>query len=305
MSKKRRLGKGLSALIGEEDPGNEVFSIGRGASSGERTGNSVAIADIVPNRHQPRRNFDRDAIRQLADSIKSQGLIQPLVLNDSGDGGYELISGERRLRAVRTLGWKTVPAVIKKVDESALLEMSLVENLQREDLDPIEEAEGYQRLADSFGLKQAQIAQRVGKDRSTVANSIRLLRLPEVVRRQISAGKLSAGHARQLLALDEAGAQIELARRVIDRDISVRKLERLVREWKLGRAVGKPGAGNGGRSEAEQAAIRELEDRLRRAFGTKVRISSRAEGKGKIEIEYYSYEEFERLLELFDVQPLG
>lgn len=302
MSKKRRLGKGLSALIGDVETEGVAFSMEAAQQPDDSSRTSVAVADIIPNRYQPRRRFDPDSIRQLADSIKSQGLIQPVVLNDRGDGTYELISGERRLRAVRSLDWKTVPAVVKQVDESALLEMTLVENLQREDLDPIEEAEGYKQLIDTFGLTQAKIAERVGRDRSTVANSLRLLRLPEAVRREISAGILSAGHARQLLVLDNESEQIELARRVIEKDLSVRRLEQLVRQWKE-----KPADSDRGKrkSEREDDTVRELEDRFRRALGTKVKIRNSGDGRGRIEIEYYSYEEFERLLELLDVPPLG
>ncbi len=303
MSRKRRLGKGLSALIGDSEAEGVPFAIegGQSAASATSAPATVAVADIVPNRHQPRRTFDPAAIRQLAESIESQGLIQPVVLNERGDGGYELISGERRLRAVKSLGWHTVPAVVRNVDEAALLEMTLVENLQREDLDPIEEAEGYQQLAGLFDMTQARIAKRVGKDRSTVTNALRLLKLPEIIRRDISAGLLSAGHARQLLSLDNEGEQIELARRVIKEEMPVRKLEKLVRDWK------KLSGGDRRQrlNEEELTAIRDLEDRLRRALSTKVRINSRGDGKGRIEIEYYSFDEFERLLELFDVPPLG
>jgi ParB family transcriptional regulator, chromosome partitioning protein len=305
MSRKRRLGKGLSALIGDSEAEGVAFSIESGPSAAavESRQNTVAISDIVPNRHQPRRTFDPAAIRHLAESIESQGLIQPVVLNDRGDGSYELISGERRLRAVRSLGWSTVPAVLKNVDEVALLEMTLVENLQREDLDPIEEAEGYQQLAGHFDMTQIQIAKRVGKERSTVTNALRLLKLPEIIRRDISAGLLSAGHARQLLVLDNEREQIELARLVIKEEMPVRKLEKMVRDWK-DRAAGMK-QNQRKLNEEELTAIRDLEDRLRRALSTKVRINSRGEGKGRIEIEYYSFDEFERLLELFDVPPLG
>ena len=306
MSRKRRLGKGLSALIGDSQSESVAFSIESGptAAAVESGQNTVAITNIVPNRHQPRRTFDPAAIRHLAESIESQGLIQPIVLNDRGDGSYELISGERRLRAVRSLGWNAVPAVVKNVGESALLEMTLVENLQREDLDPIEEAEGYQQLAGLFDMTQAQIAKRVGKDRTTVTNALRLLKLPEIIRRDISAGLLSAGHGRQLLALDNESEQIELARLVIKEEMPVRRLEKLVRDWKS-RSGGAKTGGQRKLNDEELTAIRDLEDRLRRALSTKVRINSKGEGKGRIEIEYYSFEEFERLLELFDVPPLG
>ena len=230
-------------------------------------------------------------------------MIQPIVLNDREDGSYELISGERRLRAIRTLEWNTVPAVVRKVDDAGLLEMTLVENLQREDLDPIEEAEAYSKLGETFGLTQVQIATRVGRERSTVANSLRLLKLPEPIRREIASGMLTAGHARQLLALDSEGEQLEMARKVIAGDISVRRLEKMIRDLKD--KAGKGESEDSGPSDAELISIRELEDKLRQALSTKVKISNRGDGKGRIEIEYYSYEEFERLLELLDVPPLG
>ena len=261
----------------------------------------VPVDKIRSNRFQPRRKMDPESISELASSITAQGLIQPLVVNDSGEGNFELISGERRLRAVKKLGWDRVPAIVRQVGESELLEITLVENLQREDLNSIEEAMGYKRLSEEFHLTQARIAERIGKDRATIANTMRLLRLPEVIQQEVASGALSAGHARQLLALDDETEQMELARRVIDREISVRRLEEIIRERKRSAEVRQvPGSGEREKDEPS-AQILALEDRLSRHLGTQVRIRNGHKGKGKIEVNFYSFEEFERLMELLGV----
>ncbi|MFH1069924.1 MAG: ParB/RepB/Spo0J family partition protein [Candidatus Glassbacteria bacterium] len=305
MSKKRRLGRGLGALIDEAEAEGVTFSLEKAGAGPESAELNVALADIVPNRYQPRRKFEPEDTEELAASIRAQGLIQPIVVNDRGDGTYELISGERRLRAVESLGWKSVPALIRQVADSKLLEMALVENLQREDLNPIEEARGYQSLADKFSLTQARIAEQVGKDRATVANTMRLLRLPEVIQQAVASGAISAGHARQLLAVESEAEQIELARKVIDDDLSVRRLEKIVRDRKLAAVESKPKTRDGDGKDGPAVYIAELERRFREALSTKVRIRQARDGKGRIEIEYYSLEEFERLMELLKVPPLG
>ncbi|MCE5273370.1 ParB/RepB/Spo0J family partition protein [bacterium] len=302
-SKKRRLGRGLGALIDEADSSPSV-PVGEEAVAAEAGGHALEtalpVASIKPNRYQPRHTFRPEAISELAASILAQGLIQPIVVNRNPDGSYELISGERRLRAVRQLGWTEVPALIRSVSPAELLEMTLVENLQREDLDPIEEAQGYRCLIEDFGQTQAQVAEKVGKDRVTVANALRLLKLPEALRKSVSEGELSAGHARALLALDDPALQLELARRVVVQELSVRKLEALVRELVSG--VGKPaGAKPAEQPSGHAAQVQDLESRLRSRLGTRVHIRDGRDGKGRIEIEFFSYEEFERLLELLDV----
>jgi len=304
MSKKRRLGRGLGALIDEADAEHIAVSVGKTVDSAESGSRNLPVDKIVPNRFQPRNSFDPEAIAEMAASIEAQGLIQPVVVNDRGDGKYEMISGERRLRAVKKLGWKEIPVIIHQVDRSRLLEMTLVENLQREDLNPIEEARGYKKLSHEFSLTQAQIAERVGRDRATVANSMRLLRLPVVIQQAVSSGALTAGHARQLLAVESEAEQIELARKVIEGDISVRKLEIIVRERNLSSQKRVKDKAKGEVKSSQDAYVADLETKLRRAFNTQVRIRQRGDGKGKIEIEFYSYEEFERLMELFKV-PLG
>lgn len=304
MSKKRRLGKGLGALINEADTEHIAFSVEKTLGSAEGGTRRLPVDKIVPNRFQPRKSFDPETIAEMAASVEAQGLIQPVVVNDRGDGKYEMISGERRLRAVKKLGWKEIPAIIHQVEESRILEMTLVENLQREDLNSIEQARGYQKLADEFSLTQAQIADRVGKDRATVANTVRLLRLPVVIQQAVSSGVLTAGHARQLLAVDDEAEQIELARKVIQGDISVRKLEIIVRERNLPSRKGGKDKGQREEKSGRDAYIADLEAKFRRVFNTQVRIKHLRNGKGKIEIEFYSFEEFERLMELFKV-PLG
>jgi len=303
MSRKRRLGKGLGALINEA--GTEPLALSTEKIGGLKEAQlRLPVEKIVHNRFQPRRSFNPETIAEMAASIEKQGLIQPVVVNDRGDGTYELISGERRLRAVKQLGWKDIPAIIKKVDQEQILEMTLVENLQREDLNPIEEATGYKRLMDEFAFTQARIAERVGKDRATVANTLRLLRLPQVIQQAVASGSLSAGHARQLLAIGDEAEQIELARKVIEQDISVRKLEILVRERNLSSHKVPPAKEEKGGKDEDQTYIADLEQKLRRRFGTQVRIKNGRKGRGRIEIEFYSFEEFERLMELLEV-PLA
>ncbi|OGG02693.1 MAG: hypothetical protein A3F83_14930 [Candidatus Glassbacteria bacterium RIFCSPLOWO2_12_FULL_58_11] len=301
MSKKRRLGRGLGALIDEADAESSAFPIEKSLAPAPGGENSLPVEKIGRNPFQPRRAFDPEAIAEMAASIQTQGLIQPVVVNDRGDGTYELISGERRLRAVKKLGWAKIPALIRKVSHSRLLEMTLVENLQREDLNPIEEATGYQVLAEKFSLTQAQIADRVGKDRATVANTLRLLRLPRVIQQSVAEGALSAGHARQLLMIEDEAEQIELARKIIEGDISVRKLEIMIRERNLTSSGSKAGSSAKSAEAGRKAFIDDLENRLRQTLSTQVRIREAGNGRGKIEIEFYSFEEFERLMELLQV----
>lgn len=306
MSKTRRLGRGLGALIQAADT-TEVHK--REDNKHEETAAGrfeIEISKIVENRYQPRVVFEETAITELAASIKAQGLLQPLVVNDREDGSYELISGERRLRAIRSLGWKAAPVMVMKVDEVALLEMTLVENLQRENLNPVEEAAGYSQLIEKFGLTQEQVASRVGKDRATVANAVRLLKLPGAILDEISRGALSAGHARQLLAVDDKKYQLKLMRSIIEQQLSVRQVEQLVREYKNGGKSGSEAKREAAATPEKSAVVLDLEDKCRKYLGTKVSIRELKgeKGKGKIEIEYYSYEDFERLMELLNI-PLA
>src|SRR5262245_38056921 len=232
--KRKALGRGLAALIpGAPSPVSTAVGPalarardGAGAGDGTRT---VAIEDVHPSSAQPRKNFDGERLEELAASIRTQGIIQPLIVRTRPAGGYELIAGERRWRAAQRAGLHEVPAVIRDVAPAQAFEMALVENLQREDLNPIEEANGYQRLVDEFGYTQEALASRVGKDRSTVANALRLLRLPDGVRALVTEGRLSMGHARALLGLESDEAMERLARRTVARELSVRQVEALVR----------------------------------------------------------------------------
>lgn len=282
----KRLGKGLGALLGES-----AVDAAR-SERGEEGVRHVAVTRIRPNRHQPRRTFRDEAIADLAASVAQKGILQPILVTPHEEGGWELVSGERRWRAARKVGLTSVPVVVRDVDDRELLEIALIENLQREDLDPIEEAAGYRRLLDEFGATQAELAERIGKSRPAVANALRLLELPEEVLDQIREGSLTAGHGRALLGLDDRSAIPALARRVGEKGWTVRRVERHVR--KLNREVGRDEGADEGDDVEELERIR-LEEDLQRELGTKVRIHDRS-GKGRIEIAFYSHEDLERLV---------
>jgi ParB family chromosome partitioning protein len=279
MKMRKALGRGIEALF----PGTGPQPVSPGA--GERW---IAVGEIRPNRYQPRRRFDDATIGELADSIRQKGVVQPLLVRQS-DGGYELIAGERRLRAAQLAGLERVPVIVREATAAESFELALVENIQREDLSPLEEAEAYRRLLDEFELTQEMVAERVGKSRSAVANLLRLLTLPESVKEQIAAGVLSAGHARALLALPSAAQRLALAREIVSAGLSVRDAE--------GRVAARTPTSKG-RSKASAPVnlhLRAVQDDLCRTLGTRVRIVPRGRG-GSIEIEYYSAEELERLL---------
>lgn len=272
----QRLGKGLRALI----PQAEEL-----AARGEVQHISVDLVD--PNPFQPRRHFDEEKLEQLADSIKEYGLLEPVIMRSKGER-YELVVGERRWRACQLAGLTHIAAFIRSFDDQEMMQVALIENLQRENLNPIEEAEGYKRLIDEFGLTQAEVAESVGKKRSSVANSLRLLNLDNQVRQMVEDGSLSMGHAKVLLGVENTPLRQRLAARVVREDLSVRQLEQLVRApSRVPRRIPK-------RQNPELIA---LQEELQRVLGTKVTIGYK-KGKGKIEIEYYSDEEFERILDL-------
>jgi ParB family chromosome partitioning protein len=277
MSDKRpALGRGLSALIPDSPP----------AAAGERT-LEVDTDRLRPNRYQPRGRMDDGKIADLARSIRANGIIQPIVVRKV-DGAYEIIAGERRWRAAQHAGLLKVPVVVREIPDERLLAAALIENVQREDLNPIEEAHAYRRLAEEFGLTQEQIADAVGKDRSSVANHVRLLKLPEEIREHVAAERLSMGHARAILGLPGEEEQLRVARDVVSRNLSVRETEALVK-----RATS-PGAP---RAKVENDVhTRAAEERLRFALGTRVRIVRRRRG-GRIEVEFGSEEELQRLFE--------
>ena len=290
--KRKALGRGLAALIpGAVAP--PAPSVARSASAGD--GARISIEDVHPSPQQPRTVFDDARLDELAESIKTPGIIQPLIVRVRVGGGYELIAGERRWRAAQRAGLHEVPAVIRDVAPTQAFEMALVENLQREDLNPLEEAAGYERLVAEFGYTQETLAERVGKDRSTVANALRLLRLPESVRHLVAEGRLSMGHARALLGLDSAGSMERLARRTVAQDLSVRKVEELVRRERDGvRTVGRVSSAA---RAAKSTSARDLGLRLSRALATRVEVVEGGPGRGHIAVHYHSLDQLDALLE--------
>jgi ParB family chromosome partitioning protein len=272
--RKRGLGRGLGALI------PSASALAERAAPADHDG-SAPIAAIAPNPYQPRQVFDDAAIEELAASIREKGLLQPLLVRRAGDG-YQLIAGERRFRAAQRAGLTQVPVVVRDVDDREALELALIENLQRENLNPVEEARAYRRLADEFRLGQEEIAQRVSKSRSAVTNSLRLLGLPAEILAQLESGALTAGHARSLLGLDGAAAQTAMAREVAAKRLSVRETEERVRAHAA--------------APADDLERRAVEDRLARALGTRVQLKHRADHSGRIVIEYFSLDELDGLL---------
>jgi ParB family chromosome partitioning protein len=287
---RRRLGRGLEALLGST------------REEAEREGSLVElpIQDIKPNPFQPRKTVDPAALDELVSSIKQAGLLQPVVVRRAngaggagGGGGYELIAGERRLRACQQLGWERIPAVQRDADDRTLLTLALIENLQRDDLSPVDEARGYERLIAEFHLAQQDVADAVGRDRSTVANALRLLKLPEAVLQMLHEGHLSVGHGRALLALEDLRIVTNLAREAVAQGLSVREIEDRVRG---GRAPERRPRMKRGLGVAPE--VRRVEDALRRRLGTDVRVTLRAKGKGQIHVSFYSNDDLARLLEL-------
>ncbi|MEK6718994.1 MAG: ParB/RepB/Spo0J family partition protein [candidate division NC10 bacterium] len=277
MVQKRGLGRGLSALI----PGAE----GSGATSLE-----IPLAELESNPLQPRRHFEQAALEELAATIRAHGVLTPVVVRRAPHG-YQVVAGERRVRAARLAGLTRIPAVIKEASNAQALEMALVENLQREDLNPVEAAEAYRRLTEEFGLTQEEVAERVGRDRSSVANALRLLRLPRRLREDLAAGVLSEGHARALLGLEKVADQLKARDLILKRGLTVRATEALVRRLRRGTR------GPGGRPQTGDPNLRALEDQLRVALGTKVRIVRNGKA-GSLEISFFSDEDLTRLVEL-------
>jgi ParB family chromosome partitioning protein len=292
MTETKRLGRGLEALLGP------ISRDEAAASGGLR---ELSVSAIGPNPYQPRREFDESQLKELADSIEASGLLQPVVVRARPNGRYELIAGERRWRAVQRLGWARVPAVVKDVDDKALLTLALIENLQRDDLSPLDAALGYQRLMQEFSIPQQEVARLVGKDRSTVSNTLRLLRLPAEVQGLLQRRKLSEGHARALLALNDPKDIGKLARECVASDWSVRDLEARVRGETPPAAQAltrktlrrqKPDIRD------PRAEVRLVEDALRKRLQTDVRVTARRRGRGAVTIHYYSNDDLARLLEL-------
>lgn len=293
--KKPRLGKGLSALLGEySQPQGETPP-----ADGLRT---VPVSHIAPNPFQPRREFVEEQLAELEASIRQNGLLQPLVVRPASASApagaeWELVAGERRWRAVRRLGWAEVPVIVKEPDDRAMLVLAIVENVQRAELSPLEEAAGYQQLIDEFGFTQAEVAESVGRERSTVANLLRLLQLPASVQRMVNEGALSMGHARAILGLEDERAMAEMAREAADGALTVRAVEERVRQRRDGgeRPAGSPAPP----STSDDPHVRHLESELQRTLGTAVRIRVQGSSKsGRIEIPFYNADDFDRVLEM-------
>lgn len=283
------LGRGLEALISTSTAATATTGITETASGGSR---SIPIADIEPNPFQPRTRFDDDAIRELSASIKATGVLQPILVRRKGDGTYQLVAGERRLRAAAHAGLVDIPAVVRDVDDRQMMELALIENVQRENLNPIDEAHAYQALAEKIGLTHDQISERVGKQRTTVTNSLRLLALPPEVREMVARETITAGHARAILSLENPGEMLSAARYVHAKGFSVRRTEAFVRR-KLRRLHSRP-------KSAKLEGLGEWETKLEQKFSTHVSILPGKKG-GKVEFEFYSQEDLERLLEAWDV----
>ncbi|HYO59330.1 ParB/RepB/Spo0J family partition protein [Archangium sp.] len=293
---KRALGRGLSALIPQAAPPPSAAAaavVAPEPAAPPRNGVlKLPIEAIKRDTLQPRRHFDEEKLRELTESIKAQGLLQPVLVRKDGDG-YKLIAGERRWRAAQAAGLHEIPSIVRDVTEVEAFELALVENLQRADLNPMEEADGYHRLVEEFGLTQEQVAQRVGKERSTVANALRLLGLPEEVKRMVAEGNLSAGHARALLGVPRIPEMTELAQQVAARKLSVRDTEKLVQQ-----AKGTKGNKDSGKPQKQSPQVKALTEELQRILGTKVRLVEKGSGKGTIEVDYFSYDDLDRILKV-------
>ena len=288
----RGLGKVLDSLIpdavGEANAKKEVKE-----TTGKKDGGVVLvkITSVEPNRKQPRKNFDEDKLQELADSIKQVGMLEPPLVQDRKDH-YEIIAGERRWRAAKLAGLKEIPVIIRDYSEQEIMEISLIENIQREDLNPIEEAQAFKRLLTEFNLKQDEVAERVSKSRAAVTNSIRLLKLSEDVQQMVIDDMISTGHARALLAIEDHEEQYALAQKIFDEKLSVRDVEKLVKN------LHKPAKPKKLDDKTMQAIYLDIEEKLKQRLSTKVTVTSKGEGIGKIEIEFYSHDDLDRLLDM-------
>jgi ParB family transcriptional regulator, chromosome partitioning protein len=280
MAQRKALGRGLNALLGTSDLDSDADQF-----------REIDIDRILPNSHQPRKNFDEGSLNELADSIREHGVVQPVVVRVLEDGFFQLVAGERRWRAAQRAGLLRIPAVIRETSEHATLEIALIENLQREDLNPIEEAQAYDRLIAEFGMTQEEVARRVGKNRTTVSNMLRLLRLPPEVQQWLRENRLTTGHAKALLSLSDLDAILDSARRIIQGEFSVRQAEMLVSRYAM---PAKEASGNG--SPVVDPNVKAAIHALEQVLGTKVTVQESG-GKGKIEIHFFSFEEMNRLYE--------
>lgn len=288
--KKSGLGKGLGALIPEAAVAEKPATKKEVEKSEENSaGSLIKISKIEPNRDQPRKNFDKEALEALSDSIRQHGVISPITVQKKGDR-YIIIAGERRWRAARMAGLTEIPAYVGDYSEREIAELSLIENIQREDLNPIEEAQAYKRLMTEFNLKQEEVAERVSKSRSAITNTMRLLKLSEEVQKYLIDGTLSEGHARALLGTEDVDAQNKLAKKVIDEKLSVRDIEKLIKN------LGKPEKSKTPANKEYDVFYNDIAEKLKVSLGTKVSVSGKGDGAGKIEIEFYSNDDLDRLV---------
>lgn len=290
--KKKGLGKGLDSLIPDKKSVKTTASSKAEPKEETVTGECMMkINKVEPNREQPRKHFEEDALLELADSIKQFGVLQPLIVRKRDDY-YEIIAGERRWRAAKIAGAKEIPVIVKEFNEQEVLEIALIENIQRENLNPIEEARAFKKLLEEFNLKQDEVAERVSKSRTAVTNSMRLLKLDERVQQMVIDDMISTGHARTLLAIEDPEQQYLLANRVFDEKLSVREVEKLIKDLKNPKKLRE-------KVKIENIFVyQNLENKMKEVFGTKVHVAPRGKGKGKIEIEYYSDGELERMFDM-------
>ena len=295
MALKRGLGKGLDSLIPtnvmmESEVKHATVSTASSAEEGKDGTLMVKLSKVEPNREQPRKNFDEDSLQELAESLKQFGMLQPILVQNRGDY-YEIIAGERRWRAAKIAGLKEVPVIVRELTDQEIVEISLIENIQREDLNPIEEAQAYKRLLTEFHLKQDEVAERVSKSRTAVTNSMRLLKLCDEVQKMVVDDMISTGHARALISIEDPEEQYLIAQKIFDEKLSVREVEKLVKD------LHKPPKPPKEENMTLQAIYQEISERLKQSLSTKVSVSAKQNGAGKIEIEFYNHEDLERLLE--------
>ena len=295
MALKRGLGKGLDSLIPtnvmmESEVKHATVSTASSAEEGKDGTLMVKLSKVEPNREQPRKNFDEDSLQELAESLKQFGMLQPILVQNRGDY-YEIIAGERRWRAAKIAGLKEVPVIVRELTDQEIVEISLIENIQREDLNPIEEAQAYKRLLTEFHLKQDEVAERFSKSRTAVTNSMRLLKLCDEVQKMVVDDMISTGHARALISIEDPEEQYLIAQKIFDEKLSVREVEKLVKD------LHKPPKPPKEENKTLQAIYQEISERLKQSLSTKVSVSAKQNGAGKIEIEFYNHEDLERLLE--------
>ena len=295
MALKRGLGKGLDSLIPtnvmmESEVKHATVSTASSPEEGKDGTLMVKLSKVEPNREQPRKNFDEDSLQELAESLKQFGMLQPILVQNRGDY-YEIIAGERRWRAAKIAGLKEVPVIVRELTDQEIVEISLIDNIQREDLNPIEEAQAYKRLLTEFHLKQDEVAERVSKSRTAVTNSMRLLKLCDEVQKMVVDDMISTGHARALISIEDPEEQYLIAQKIFDEKLSVREVEKLVKD------LHKPPKPPKEENKTLQAIYQEISERLKQSLSTKVSVSAKQNGAGKIEIEFYNHEDLERLLE--------